>query len=107
MLLPPSERFPPAELADPEGLVGFGGELSPEWLLDAYRPGYFPGRSPISRPRWPGGRPIRGPSSSSIASTFRGGCGEHAAARSLRSVSYTHLRAHETDSYLVCRLLLE
>src|SRR5665647_3873670 len=24
-----------------------------------------------------------------------------------RSVSYTHLRAHETDSYLVCRLLLE
>src|SRR5664279_6157236 len=28
---------------------------------------------------------------------------------SIRSdpVSYTHLRAHETDSYLVCRLLLE
>src|SRR5664279_4331502 len=25
----------------------------------------------------------------------------------LYSVSYTHLRAHETDSYLVCRLLLE
>src|SRR5680860_1080461 len=25
----------------------------------------------------------------------------------IRSVSYTHLRAHETDSYLVCRLLLE
>src|SRR5664279_2635863 len=25
----------------------------------------------------------------------------------LRTVSYTHLRAHETDSYLVCRLLLE
>src|SRR5664279_500164 len=24
----------------------------------------------------------------------------------LFSVSYTHLRAHETDSYLVCRLLL-
>src|SRR5680860_577992 len=23
------------------------------------------------------------------------------------SVSYTHLRAHETDSYLLCRLLLE
>src|SRR5665647_3444154 len=28
-------------------------------------------------------------------------------ARSLYTVSYTHLRAHETDSYLVCRLLLE
>src|SRR5664279_6122154 len=26
---------------------------------------------------------------------------------SLTPVSYTHLRAHETDSYLVCRLLLE
>src|SRR5664279_5638207 len=26
--------------------------------------------------------------------------------RELGSVSYTHLRAHETDSYLVCRLLL-
>src|SRR5664279_3099989 len=26
---------------------------------------------------------------------------------SARAVSYTHLRAHETDSYLVCRLLLE
>ena len=25
----------------------------------------------------------------------------------LSPVSYTHLRAHETDSYLVCRLLLE
>src|SRR5680860_1668314 len=28
-------------------------------------------------------------------------------ARSPGTVSYTHLRAHETDSYLVCRLLLE
>src|SRR5664279_3383471 len=25
----------------------------------------------------------------------------------VQAVSYTHLRAHETDSYLVCRLLLE
>ena len=25
----------------------------------------------------------------------------------IHPVSYTHLRAHETDSYLVCRLLLE
>ena len=25
----------------------------------------------------------------------------------INPVSYTHLRAHETDSYLVCRLLLE
>ena len=41
-LLPPSPYFPPAEDADPEGLVGFGGELSPQWLLDAYRHGIFP-----------------------------------------------------------------
>src|SRR5665647_3901408 len=26
--------------------------------------------------------------------------------RGVGTVSYTHLRAHETDSYLVCRLLL-
>ena len=30
-----------------------------------------------------------------------------AASEELQPVSYTHLRAHETDSYLVCRLLLE
>jgi len=41
-VLPPSRLFPPAETVDPEGLVGFGGELSPEWLLDAYRHGIFP-----------------------------------------------------------------
>jgi leucyl/phenylalanyl-tRNA---protein transferase len=41
-LLPPSDRFPPAEEADPEGLVGLGGHLSPDWLLDAYRHGIFP-----------------------------------------------------------------
>jgi len=41
-ILPPSLRFPPAEEADPEGLVGFGGKLLPEWLLDAYRHGIFP-----------------------------------------------------------------
>src|SRR5680860_1235153 len=29
------------------------------------------------------------------------------AAEDYAAVSYTHLRAHETDSYLVCRLLLE
>ena len=27
--------------------------------------------------------------------------------RSVRAVSYTHLRAHETPEHLVCRLLLE
>jgi leucyl/phenylalanyl-tRNA---protein transferase len=41
-LLSPSKYFPPAEEADPEGLVAFGGRLSPEWLLDAYSHGIFP-----------------------------------------------------------------
>ena len=35
-------RFPPADSADPGGLVFLGGQLSPEWLLDAYREGIFP-----------------------------------------------------------------
>jgi leucyl/phenylalanyl-tRNA--protein transferase len=46
-ILPPSQFFPPAEDADADGLVGFGGKLTTEWLLDAYRHGIFP---------WPTGR---------------------------------------------------
>jgi len=34
--------FPPAESANEDGLVLFGGRLSPDWLLDAYRHGIFP-----------------------------------------------------------------
>jgi len=41
-MLPPSRFFPPAELVEPEGLVGFGGKLTPERLLDAYQHGIFP-----------------------------------------------------------------
>src|SRR5680860_1584709 len=41
-----------------------------------------------------------------IVSTARSPIGR-AFKGSLKAVSYTHLRAHETDSYLVCRLLLE
>jgi len=40
--LPPAQFFPPVELADSEGLLALGGELTPEWLLDAYRHGIFP-----------------------------------------------------------------
>src|SRR5665647_3687149 len=43
-----------------------------------------------------------------VWSTTRGMCASSCAATRWRTpVSYTHLRAHETDSYLVCRLLLE
>ncbi len=34
--------FPPAELAEPDGLLAIGGDLSPERLLLAYRNGIFP-----------------------------------------------------------------
>lgn len=38
----PAKFFPPATDATPDGLVAVGGELSPKWLLDAYRHGIFP-----------------------------------------------------------------
>lgn len=41
-VLPPSQFFPPAESADPSGLVGVGGSLNVQWLVDAYRHGIFP-----------------------------------------------------------------
>ena len=34
--------FPAADTADAEGLLLLGGELSPDWLLSAYRRGIFP-----------------------------------------------------------------
>jgi leucyl/phenylalanyl-tRNA--protein transferase len=34
--------FPPAELADKDGLLAIGGDLSPERLLLAYSNGIFP-----------------------------------------------------------------
>ncbi len=40
--LPPSKYFPPAEAATEDGLVGVGGNLAPDWLLDAYSHGIFP-----------------------------------------------------------------
>ncbi len=40
----PQSPFPPADLAltDPDGLLAFGGDLSPVRLLNAYRHGIFP-----------------------------------------------------------------
>lgn len=35
-------RFPPVELASPEGLLAMGGDLRSERLLEAYRNGIFP-----------------------------------------------------------------
>ncbi len=41
-VLSKSKFFPPAEMAEPEGVVMFGGRLTSEWLLDAYAHGIFP-----------------------------------------------------------------
>ncbi len=38
----PSRFFPPVESADANGIVGAGGVLTTEWLVDAYRNGIFP-----------------------------------------------------------------
>lgn len=35
-------RFPPVHLAEPDGLLAMGGDLSPQRLLLAYRSGIFP-----------------------------------------------------------------
>ena len=53
-LLPKSRRFPPADSADEFGLVAIGGELSPDWLLDAYRHGLFPWPliEGVEEPQW-------------------------------------------------------
>ncbi|RLB53706.1 MAG: leucyl/phenylalanyl-tRNA--protein transferase, partial [Deltaproteobacteria bacterium] len=34
--------FPPAELADPDGLLAVGGDLRPERVILAYGSGIFP-----------------------------------------------------------------
>ena len=39
---PSDLRFPPVDLATPEGLLAAGGDLRPERLLEAYRHGIFP-----------------------------------------------------------------
>jgi leucyl/phenylalanyl-tRNA--protein transferase len=44
---PTTWAFPPAETADPQGLVGIGADLEPGTMLAAYRAGVFP--MPLSR----------------------------------------------------------
>lgn len=53
-VLPPSHRFPAADSADELGLVCIGGDLSPDFLLDAYAHGIFPWPTidGIQYPQW-------------------------------------------------------
>mgnify|MGYP003623727795 CR=1 FL=1 len=47
-----SVEFPPVRLADPEGLLAAGGDLSVPRLLNAYRSGIFPWYGPQSPILW-------------------------------------------------------
>lgn len=42
ILSPDNYKFPPHTLAEPDGLLAIGGDLSPERLLVAYKNGIFP-----------------------------------------------------------------
>lgn len=42
LVTPRPKYFPPADSADADGLLALGGELTSEWLLDAYEHGIFP-----------------------------------------------------------------
>jgi len=44
--LGPDPIFPPPHLAEPEGLLAIGGDLSPDRLIAAYRRGIFPWYEP-------------------------------------------------------------
>jgi len=50
----PASPFPPVghALAEPDGLLAFGGDLSPQRLLNAYRNGIFPWFSEDEPPLW-------------------------------------------------------
>ncbi|WP_245721536.1 leucyl/phenylalanyl-tRNA--protein transferase [Nocardia crassostreae] len=51
-LADPDQPFPSVELADPSGLVAFGGDLSPQRLLSAYSAGIFPRYNPGETIQW-------------------------------------------------------
>ena len=51
-LSPDHIAFPPAELADEDGLLAVGGALTPDWLLAAYRQGIFPWFNEDEPPLW-------------------------------------------------------
>src|SRR5664279_4070215 len=90
-----------------------GTRISPNWMLNSLAMRHSPTASCSSKPV-PGALapvpvpptvvlPRLGLSVSTKKNTFGATC----PLRMIRApVSYTHLRAHETDSYLVCRLLL-
>lgn len=65
--------FPPAELAEKDGLLAVGGDLSPERVVLAYRQGIFPWYSPEDPILWwsPNPRLVLYPDRLHIASSMR------------------------------------
>ncbi|WP_415842834.1 leucyl/phenylalanyl-tRNA--protein transferase, partial [Nocardia ninae] len=72
-LADPDQPFPPVELADPSGLVAFGGDLSPERLLSAYSAGIFPWYNPGETIHWycPDPRSILVPTDLRVSKSYR------------------------------------
>jgi leucyl/phenylalanyl-tRNA--protein transferase len=66
-------RFPPVELASPEGLLAVGGDLRAERLLEAYRHGIFPWYNPGQPILWwsPDPRAVLFPSKLKVARSLR------------------------------------
>ncbi len=44
--------FPPAHFADSEGLLGEGGEINAQWLLEGYKNGFYLWTNPMRYPKW-------------------------------------------------------
>ena len=65
--------FPPPELAEEDGLLGVGGDLSPERLLLGYRSGIFPWFDAEQPPLWwsPAPRFVITPESFHVGRTIR------------------------------------
>src|SRR5664279_4951366 len=70
-----------------------------DWVPPPVRIGGGCDTDSSSLPPYPNRQRKRTQNPHSVSSSLTGG--------TTKTVSYTHLRAHETDSYLVCRLLLE
>ena len=47
-----SISFPPAHYADSDGLLGEGGEITAEWLLEGYKSGFYLWTNPMRYPKW-------------------------------------------------------
>jgi leucyl/phenylalanyl-tRNA--protein transferase len=68
-----SHGFPPVEYAEPDGLLGFGGDLSVEMLMAAYERGIFPWYNPDDPILWwsPDPRPLFTPGQIKVSKSLK------------------------------------